>query len=171
MRYLDIIKLCATLTCRMAVPGGWASVIVRRSFPFVKSHIVIWNKGIAHPFYLYTCIYLPRIPKVWRIPYLLRKLKSLDRFSSFGTQSHFPPVVSTFNLMLDQESVEQFQSPSSTSCYCSNHIQFWFNGRETRKLKKNKKTFYCLWALLLDLKYTCNTYIWMQEVPKLSNTA
>lgn len=38
----------STLTCRMAVPGGWASVMVRRSFPLAKSHIVIWKtRGLA----------------------------------------------------------------------------------------------------------------------------
>lgn len=32
---------CRTFTCSMAVPGGWASVIVRSSFPLARSHIVI----------------------------------------------------------------------------------------------------------------------------------
>lgn len=31
-----------TFTCSIAVPGGWASVIVLKSFPLAKSHIVIW---------------------------------------------------------------------------------------------------------------------------------
>lgn len=30
-----------TFTCSIAVPGGWASVIVLKSFPLAKSHIVI----------------------------------------------------------------------------------------------------------------------------------
>lgn len=34
-----------TLMCKMAVPGGWASVIDRSSFPLARSHMVICNQN------------------------------------------------------------------------------------------------------------------------------
>lgn len=36
-----IVVCVHTLTCRMAVPGGWASLMVLSSFPLARSHIVI----------------------------------------------------------------------------------------------------------------------------------
>lgn len=38
--------------CKMAVPGGWASVIDRSSFPLARSHIVICKQVVLSIKYL-----------------------------------------------------------------------------------------------------------------------